>query len=218
MDTSVDLSHLEKTYQDGEIIFCEYETGSTKFYFIKKGEVKLVSMLDGQEHMIDVLQNGVFFGEMAVIESVPRSASAIASGTVSVLEFSKDNFETVILQNPQLSLWLIQTFVNRIIVQQQRLQIYSYDEPIARVIMCLLTLRVLLKTDASANLEKKEYIVQSNPEDISKWVGISAKENKDVLRSLQDDGYISIAEDKILIVDEQGLQRKLTMYKKKTLG
>ncbi len=211
MEHNSDLNHFEKTYQNNEIIFCEYETGSNKFYFIKKGEVKLVSMIEGQEHMIDVLQSGVFFGEMAIIESFPRSASAIASGTVSVLEFSKDNFEAVILQNPQLSLWLIQTFVNRIIVQQQRLQIYSYDEPIPRVIMCLLTLQVLLNTDAG----KKQYIVKSTPEDIAKWVGISPKNNKDVLRILKDDGCISITENKIIITDHQGLQRKLTMYKKK---
>lgn len=210
-NVDLDLSRFEKMYQDGEIIFCEYETGSNKFYFIKKGEVKLVCMIEEQEHMVDVLQSGVFFGEMAIIEAFPRSASAIASGSVSVLEFSKDNFESVILQNPQLSLWLIQTFVNRIIIQQQRLQIYSYDESVPRVIMCLLTLQVLL----SADTEKKQYVVNSAPEDIAKWVGISPKSNKDVLRVLKDDGYISISENKIIINDDQGLQRKLTMYKKK---
>lgn len=209
------LNRFEKTYKDGEIIFCEYETGGSKFYFVKKGEIKLIRMIDGKERMLDVLHNGAFFGEMAIIESEPRSATAVASGNVTVLELSKDNFETIVLQNPQMSLWLIQTLVNRIIAQQQRFQIYSYRDPLPRVIMFLFTLRVLIKAESGSGAKK--YAVSANSDDIAKWVGISEKESRSILQMLVEEKLIIVEKDRIVLVNEPGLQRKLAVHRKKSI-
>ncbi len=74
---SLDLSLFEKfakTYEKGEIIFCEYEPGNT-FYLIQSGNVKIVKIFGGIEKTIDILKPGEFFGEMALLENAPRSAS-----------------------------------------------------------------------------------------------------------------------------------------------
>ena len=212
MEVNKNLSRFEKTYTNGEILFCEYETGGSKFYFIKKGEVKLTRMIDGKEYMLDILRSGVFFGEMAIIESEPRSAMAIANGDITVLEFDKSNFETIVLQNPQLSLSLIKTFVDRVIVQQQRLQIYSYDDAVPRVIMCLFNLGMLLTTES----RDRKYIVNASMDDIAKWVGISSKENKAILQDFTSDNLILVEETRIIITNPHGLRRKLNVYIKKT--
>ncbi|PKL11138.1 MAG: Crp/Fnr family transcriptional regulator, partial [Spirochaetae bacterium HGW-Spirochaetae-6] len=66
-----------KNFKEGEIIFCEYEPGST-FYLIKKGRVKITKISEKYEKTLDVLGEGSLFGEMAIIEQAPRSATAIA--------------------------------------------------------------------------------------------------------------------------------------------
>ncbi|HPJ13592.1 MAG TPA: cyclic nucleotide-binding domain-containing protein, partial [Spirochaetota bacterium] len=88
------LDKFSVDYAPGEIIFCEYEPGN-EFYFVKKGRVSIVKIINNREKTLDVLEEGDVFGEMAILEAEPRSASAVAMGpeTVSLLKFHRDNFD-----------------------------------------------------------------------------------------------------------------------------
>ncbi len=204
---SNDLNRFQQNYRDKQIIFCEFEPGN-EFFFIQSGQVKLIKINEGSENIIDVLSPGVFFGEMAVIESEPRSATAIALGDVRLLRFSRENFEGVLLQNPQLVLKLIKTFVDRIWSQRQRLRIFAYKSPSARIIACLLNLR---RTSQNSRGESVTY-VEFDPEEISKWVNFDVNECKSVLKNLTKNNFISLYEHTIYINDLSGLLRQLELY------
>jgi CRP-like cAMP-binding protein len=78
-------------FRPGEVIFCEYEPGDS-FYLIQSGQVKISKVVLENEKMLDILQPGDGFGEMAIIENAPRSATATAVDDVKVLVFKKENF------------------------------------------------------------------------------------------------------------------------------
>ncbi|HUH65806.1 MAG TPA: cyclic nucleotide-binding domain-containing protein [Syntrophales bacterium] len=94
------------TFQDGEIIF---EEGSTDdaLYVVDYGSVELSKMVKGRKVVIESLQPGYIFGEMAFLARIPRTATAQAVGETSVgiidrafldAEYSKlsEHFQTII--------------------------------------------------------------------------------------------------------------------------
>ncbi len=202
------IDKCEMVFHDNEIIFCEYELGK-EFYFIKSGKVRLTKIVNKKEVIIDILQHGMFFGEMAVIESAPRSASATASGTVHILKFSQNNFESVFLENKELAVRLIKALVNRINIQKKRLHIFMYKEPIGRVIACLFNLRVIL-----SRKNEKVSVVKSSVDDIAKWVRLSDKECKKVIDYLSQQGLIAVQNNCITFLDEVDMKRQLILYSK----
>lgn len=200
---------FEKKYTDGEMIFCEFEQGDS-FYFIKSGSIKLVKIIDGKESIVDVLHAGTFFGEMAIIESGLRSASAIAVGNLTLIEFPAANFQHIILQNPNLFIRLIKTFASRIFTQQQKLRIYSYKFSMTRILAYLNSSKIAKKKDGAI-----QYVVNSTVEDMSKWIGVPGVECTTVLKTLAQRKLISIHADSIVILDEVMLKRTFSIYSSK---
>ena len=126
------FTRFARTYDPGEIIFAEYEPGDS-FYLIQSGRVKISKIVGDLEKTIDILQPPEFFGEMAILEGAPRSATAQAMDKVKVLEFNRANFEVLMMGNPQIALRLLKLFTKRIWDQKRRFMILTLDEPQARI-------------------------------------------------------------------------------------
>ena len=201
------IDRFEEQYSDGSIIFCEFEPGDS-FYYIKSGSVKLVKVIEKKESIIDILKPGTFVGEMSVIESNPRSATAIAVGELSLIKFPAENFQEIILQNSHFLIRLIKTFANRIFIQQQRIKIFSYKAPIVRILAFLNSLKVPGKT----NEGKSCFIINSSSADVSKWVGLSVEECNTVLKGLVQRKVINVLKDSIIIYDDALIKREFSLY------
>ncbi|MEI8173456.1 MAG: cyclic nucleotide-binding domain-containing protein [Deltaproteobacteria bacterium] len=72
-----------ETYQDGQIIFEEGSHGDW-LYEIDSGSVELSKKFKGNNVVIEILQPGDIFGEMAFIARFPRTASARAIGETTI--------------------------------------------------------------------------------------------------------------------------------------
>src|SRR5215472_10474883 len=74
----------EREFTAGQQIFHEGDRGDG-VYVIRDGLVEIAHFMDGKEHRVfSRLGPGEIFGEMAVIEDLPRSATAIAAGNARV--------------------------------------------------------------------------------------------------------------------------------------
>jgi CRP-like cAMP-binding protein len=82
----------ERMFQQGETIFEESATGKSLMVIIS-GEVRITQLakISGEE-TLTVLKKGDCFGEMALLEDLPRSATAIAHSDTFILEISRDKF------------------------------------------------------------------------------------------------------------------------------
>jgi CRP/FNR family cyclic AMP-dependent transcriptional regulator len=74
---------IEETFQDGQIIFDEGSSGDW-IYVIESGAVELSKKIEGRKVVIEVLQPGDVFGELAFIARVSRTATARAVGETTV--------------------------------------------------------------------------------------------------------------------------------------
>ena len=92
----------EKSFEPEERIFTEGDPGDG-IYIIQKGRVRISILLPGiGEELLALLRNGSHFGEMAVIEDKPRSASAIADENTKCLFIPKKNFLQFLNQNIEI--------------------------------------------------------------------------------------------------------------------
>jgi CRP-like cAMP-binding protein len=82
----------EKKYGSGQAIFKENEPGDG-MYIINKGVVRIFKENKTRKKLITSLTEGEFFGELALIDGSPRSATVEALGDVELVKLSKEGFE-----------------------------------------------------------------------------------------------------------------------------
>jgi CRP-like cAMP-binding protein len=101
------------TFSAGERIFSQGDLG-TEMFIIQEGEVEIVKNIVGEAHTLSRLEKGDFFGEMAVLENVPRSADAIASTDVKVVAINGSRFDEMLKKNPEVAVRIIRKYSKRL--------------------------------------------------------------------------------------------------------
>ncbi len=97
------LSNLfeERVYNQAEIIFKEDSIG-TSMMMITSGEVRISQISGPQtEEALIILKNGDVFGEMALLDDMPRSATAIANTNVIIFEVQREKFLSFLENNKE---------------------------------------------------------------------------------------------------------------------
>ncbi|MDR0527195.1 MAG: cyclic nucleotide-binding domain-containing protein [Spirochaetaceae bacterium] len=199
-------------YNDGEIIFAEFERGD-KFYLIQSGSVEIIKTFGEASKTIDILKPGETFGEMALLEDSPRSATAIALGETKLTAFGRDGFEQLVLTNPQLAFRLLKMFVRRIYEAKRRALILGLNEPNARVADVFLMLDEN-NTHTSVSTEtKREFTVTIDS--IARWAGLSVSQAKESVGYYIKLGYLELYKDKFVIKNINNFIRIVSMARGK---
>lgn len=99
---------LGRLYSNGEIIFREGEKGEV-MYVIQSGRVKISKNSSSGDITMATLQSGEIFGEMALFDKLPRSASATAEGDTRILSIDKKKLFSTIWKDPTVVLKVIET-------------------------------------------------------------------------------------------------------------
>jgi len=194
MDLSA-FGRFTRTFNAGEMIFSEFEPGDT-FYLIQSGRVQLVKLIGEFERTLDILQPSEMFGEMAILENSPRSATAIALDEVKVLEFNSQNFEILLLGNPQIAFKLLKMFCKRIYDSKRRFMILTLQEPQAKIADVFLMLdETITNTDRSST--RREF--KTTVEGVAHWAGMSVNEARDILGHFVNQHRIEIFPDRITV-------------------
>jgi hypothetical protein len=101
------------THAMGEIIFSEGDIG-TEMYIIQQGTVELLKALGGETRVLATLEKGDFFGEMSVLEDVPRSASARAKTDVELVRINGATFDAMLKSNPEIAVRMMRKLSRRV--------------------------------------------------------------------------------------------------------
>jgi CRP-like cAMP-binding protein len=109
MDILISISK-EKRVKKGDMIFREGDAGDS-FYLIVSGSVRISTIIPGVgEEALTILREGEYFGEMALIDDVPRSASAIANDDTILLLIGRDDFRKLLAQETGIAYKLLWVF------------------------------------------------------------------------------------------------------------
>lgn len=215
VSTEPEVEGFYKHYKDGQIIFCEHELGD-EVYVIRKGQVKIVKMVEDKEVLLAILKEGDIFGEMAILENKPRSATAIASGDTTLMFIRKENFELAVKEDPNIATKIIELLSNRIWAIYRHLANIVLREPNARFYDAIL---IHIEKERLQPDRKTPYHSNLTVDDLIKFLGWDPKEGKRIIREiLLTDKNIEINEEgKIVVKDTQELYTRVIALKKKLL-
>jgi CRP-like cAMP-binding protein len=107
------IKDSSETYATGDVIFHQGDLG-TEMYIIQEGQVEIIKHIGGESHVLSHLDKGDFFGEMAILENVARSADAIAKTDVRVLAINGSRFDEMLRKNPEVAVRIIRKYSQRL--------------------------------------------------------------------------------------------------------
>jgi CRP-like cAMP-binding protein len=97
----------------GAFVFEEGDLG-TEMYIIQEGKVEILQKVGGENRQRAVLEKGDFFGEMSLLEDLPRNASARAMSEVRLLKIDGTTFDQMLRDNPEIGVRMMRKLSRRL--------------------------------------------------------------------------------------------------------
>ena len=169
----------DKTFYDNTFIFCEGEPGE-ELYILLEGKVKITKLSNDKELIIAILDKGDIFGEMAIIDKKPRSASAIAHGFVKTKAIREETFPALFKSSDIMAMKLLERLSERVWYVYRQVQNLRIDDPVGRLVD-LLVIQIQAKRIPIRNVP---YEFEIGPEELIKMAGFNWPEDKKYIDQL----------------------------------
>ncbi|HEX5474611.1 MAG TPA: cyclic nucleotide-binding domain-containing protein [Vicinamibacterales bacterium] len=102
-----------RDYEDGEVIVTEGDSGADMF-IVQTGRVAVTKTVGGRQVQLAILERGNFFGEMSLLESLPRSATVRAVGPARLVAIRTGELLLKIRRDPTFAFEMLQHMSGRI--------------------------------------------------------------------------------------------------------
>lgn len=120
-------------YPRDTMVFSESQSGTNMFIIIE-GQVKITKVVDGQEAILAILKVGDMFGEMALLEDLPRSANAITAEDCLLMVVHQANYKSMVNMQLKLIDRVTKSFSKRICLMYRKFDNVNLIEPVQRLI------------------------------------------------------------------------------------
>ena len=161
-------------------------------FIVLTGKVKIyVSDEEGKELVLSTLGPGDYFGELALLDGAPRSATVSTIENATLVRMDKNQFDACVNRIPQIALNMLTNLASCIRNLNDHVKDLALLDVYGRVARTILRLAT-----ADGDEMKTDPITQ---QEIANMVGASREMVSRVLNSLKSDGYITISEKRITI-------------------
>lgn len=117
-----------RDFPGGTVIFQEGAETTNEMYFVFSGEVSIYKERDGKSREINRIKPGNFFGEMALIQSRPRLATArVVSESAKLAIINKAMLLQLAGSSPEFLFYLLRHAVSRLLIAEDKLQAIRED-------------------------------------------------------------------------------------------
>lgn len=185
---------VKKVVPKNTILFSEGDT-TDSLYVICKGKIKVtITDSTGNEVILTMLGTGEYFGEMALLDSEPRSACVITKEPTELLIFAKKDFMDIFSSNP-IAFNLLKGLLKRLREANKKIEGLALLDVYGRVAKVLNSL--------AKPLDQKMVINDKlTHQEIASMVGSSREMVSIILKELSNGGYITV-ENKIIILNKK---------------
>jgi len=201
---------MTRTYAKDSIIFCEGEPGD-ELFVIQKGSVKIIKITENNEILLAVLKTGDIFGEMALLESKPRAAGAVAYEDCQLMAVNRANFQQMIKTQPQLIARLTTLLAERIWLIYKQLANTQISDPLGRMYDMLQIQIDKKKVDISTTIT---FIFDFGLKELINMVGLPQADGAIVGRKLMENRTFQIADGKLFVKDLREVAKQNAYYRK----
>jgi CRP/FNR family cyclic AMP-dependent transcriptional regulator len=130
------LERLAREYAAGTVLFEEGQPGDD-MYIVVSGEVELRRQVGDAERVLAVLPAGEFFGEMAILNGRPRSATAVVKTAARLFVIDGTTFEAMLRARPEIALRMIKALATRLDGANHHVELLLLPTANHRVVQCL---------------------------------------------------------------------------------
>jgi len=130
------FSRYGKKFPPNTVIFRDGDPGE-HMYVIQNGSVKISKMIRGVEKTLATLGKGEFFGEMAILNDKPRSASAETLEESDMLVVERKTFEALIRGNPEVAVRFIKRLADRLREANDQMEALMIKDNTSRLVNIL---------------------------------------------------------------------------------
>ncbi len=196
--SSDDLEYIScrgvvKSFSKNTVLINEGDR-SDALYVILDGQVKVyASDENGKEVILNIQGPGEYFGELALIDEVPRSASVMTLKSSRLAFVSRESFEACLVENPALALKLVRSLTQRIRSLTEVVKNLALHDVYGRVARTLL--KLAQKQDGQFVIEQR-----LTHQDIANMVGASREMVSRIMKDLSTGGYIE-ANNKMITIN-----------------
>ncbi len=181
---------VRHTYPKNTILFMEGDD-SSQLFIIETGKVKVfVTSEDGKQVILNFMGPGEYFGELALIDGKPRSASVMTVADTTVVAVSRKKFQQFIADHPDYALEMMEQLVHRIRELTDSVKDMALLDVYGRVSQLLLRL-----ADESGRISSPKLTHQ----EIANMVGASREMVSRIMKELAVGEYIEQQPDAIVI-------------------
>jgi CRP-like cAMP-binding protein len=185
----------------GSAIFAKGDPGSG-LMGVLSGKVKIsVPSADGREIVLNIINQGEVFGEIALLDGHPRTADATAMTDCELMIIERREFIPFVRGEPDLMMHLIEILCARLRATSEQVQDVSFLDLPTRLAKALLR----LGSSAETNVPAAGRRLAITQREISQMIGRSRESTNKQLRAWEKQGWIKLQRSSITVLQPQRL-------------
>jgi CRP/FNR family transcriptional regulator, cyclic AMP receptor protein len=187
-----------KVFKKDSVILFEHETGSALFVIIE-GKVKVSRVSDdGKEVILTILSESDFFGEMAILDGLARSANVTAMEDSELFIIQRMEFLGLLHEHPEVSVALLQELTQRLRSADMKIKSLSLKDAEGKVATVILQLADDLGKIRQGTVEIEKLPFQH---DLANMAGTSRETISRTLHSFAKKGLVELDGSKLRIIN-----------------
>ena len=191
----LDRSTRTITAEKGRVVY-EPDTTGEGLFLLKTGKIQVYRLSpEGKKFILDTIEPGTFFGEMAFVGQGMYGAFAECLESSSICVMSRDDLERLILQRPVVGVRLMEAMAGRLELAETRLEDLAFKSLAGRLASMLVRMVEPGSTEVAGLTHN----------DMAETVGTSRETATQALNDLKLRGLIRIRRKRIEILDMDGL-------------
>lgn len=202
---------VERHYGEGDIIFHEGDPGQM-LYIMGTGQVRIfVNGLDGSETSVIVFgRPGELFGELAVIDGLPRSATAVSLDQTTLYTINREQFRDHMRRSPQLAFNFMQELSQRVRYNTRQMDSLATLPVPARLARKLVELAQSYGRPTIHPTQGVHIDLSLTQSQLASLIGASRESTNKSLRDFQRRQWVHLAQGHIIVLDPDGLRGQIS--------
>jgi CRP/FNR family cyclic AMP-dependent transcriptional regulator len=192
---------VRRVYEDGAIVFSQGDPGDA-LYGVVTGRVRIsASTREGKEMFLNIMEPGDTFGEIALLDGNPRTATATATAACELMIIPRAQFLALLQREPTLAIHLLQLLCQRI-----RWTSGWVEDSALLTVPTRLVRRLLSLARMHGHAAQKGVQLMISQEELGRFLGLSRQAVNQYLQEWRSKGWVDVGRGKITILDEAALQ------------
>lgn len=194
------FSKFGKKIPAGTVLFRDGDRGEEMF-ILQSGKVKISKRIRGVDKTLAMLEKGEFFGEMAILNDKPRSATAETADECEMLVIDRKTFDALLRSNVEIAIRFIKRLADRLRETNDQMEALMIRDNTSRLVS------ILAKQVKERKKDNDEFLIT-----IDELAGLAGIENSQVRITLEKLASVRILEfsnEHVHIKNQQQVERLL---------